>query len=516
MKNSRRAVLHIVTLALIISGCMTATSWAANYYVDPASGNDVYAGTETSPWQTINKVNSTAFSAGDTIFFKSGQSYGALTPASGTNGGYVTYAAYGTGTKPVIAGCTVSNKSYIKFQGLQFSSTNANYPLNITTSSYISVEKCDIFAESSCTAYAALRIYMNAHHNSIVGSTIAHRNFGMQNDALNLKYNANNNLIEGNAIGTATHYALTLEGSSAAYPTYVCSNNVIRNNTINNPQGAMVEAQSNSNRNLFDGNNITGGKTSANDNNATHVFKSVSMYNIIRNNILHDNNQAAAYGISSYAYQYNSDPANNVVGNRIYNNLITAVASQPIVMDNYNPGASVLNNNVYKNNIVSNNGSSFQLIVATTAGVTNNSFRNNLFNTAATTNVVKVGGSATTVAGIQATDPAHYSGNLQADPMLSGTAPQTGSPCIGAGDFLARVSTGGSGSTITVDDAGYFSDGFGVSTGDTIRVGNTTTTVTAVNYTTNTLTLADVITCATGDPVSLPYDGAKPNIGPAA
>ena len=42
-----------------------------------------------------------------------------------TSAGYVTYAAYGTGTKPVIAGCTVSNKSYIKFQGLQFSSTNS-------------------------------------------------------------------------------------------------------------------------------------------------------------------------------------------------------------------------------------------------------------------------------------------------------------------------------------------------------------------------------------------------------
>jgi len=37
--------------------------------------------------------------------------------------------------------------------------------------------------------------------------------------------------------------------------------------------------------------------------------------------------------------------------------------------------------------------------------------------------------------------------------------------------------------------------------------------VTAVNYTTNTLTLADVITWTSGAPVSLPYSGSRPDIG---
>ena len=82
-------------------------SKATNYYVSN-SGNDSNPGTEAQPWQTLAKVSSRSFSAGDQILFACGNTfYGTLTlNSSGANGNQITYGAYGTGAKPVITGFT--------------------------------------------------------------------------------------------------------------------------------------------------------------------------------------------------------------------------------------------------------------------------------------------------------------------------------------------------------------------------------------------------------------------------
>lgn len=108
---------------------------------------------------------------------------------------------------------------------------------------------------------------------------------------------------------------------------------------------------------------------------------------------------------------------------------------------------------------------------------------------------------------------------------------QAGSPAIAAGINLTTVAAGdsGSGTALVVNDASYFQDGFGLTNanstvnGDCIAV-NTASNhvcVTAVNYSTNTLTLASGITRSSGQPVYLysKSDGVQvltssaPNIG---
>ena len=86
------------------------------YYVDSAAGNDAwsglagsYASGTTGPWQTIAKVNSVAFAAGDSILFKRGDTWREeLVCDSGTSGGRITYGDYGdpTAPKPQILGST--------------------------------------------------------------------------------------------------------------------------------------------------------------------------------------------------------------------------------------------------------------------------------------------------------------------------------------------------------------------------------------------------------------------------
>jgi len=81
----------------------------ANYYVDATLGDDSNPGTQTQPWKTISKVNSTNLSAGDNIYFKRGETWReTLTvPSSGTDGNPITFGAYGTGNKPKISGADV-------------------------------------------------------------------------------------------------------------------------------------------------------------------------------------------------------------------------------------------------------------------------------------------------------------------------------------------------------------------------------------------------------------------------
>jgi len=87
---------------------MTSVS-AATYYVSP-TGSDTNNGTSTStPWQTIAKVNSAHFVAGDSILFQGGQTFtGALVFSYATNipvsstATPITVGSYGTGAATIL------------------------------------------------------------------------------------------------------------------------------------------------------------------------------------------------------------------------------------------------------------------------------------------------------------------------------------------------------------------------------------------------------------------------------
>jgi hypothetical protein len=130
--------------------------------------------------------------------------------------------------------------------------------------------------------------------------------------------------------------------------------------------------------------------------------------------------------------------------------------------------------------------------------------------------------------GQMATDP----GNIYADPQLVATNGtrfdlRSGSPALNAGRYLTTVASGdsGSGTSLIVNDATYFQDGLGINgvTADCVSVTTTGNHVciTALNYSTNTLTLASGITRSSGDSVWLYSDstgrrvliGSAPNIG---
>jgi len=97
------------------------------YYIDSVDGLDSNNGTTTgTAWQSISKINSSLFSPGDEILFKSGQEFfGKLIPSSnGAVNTPITFGKYGGETRPTINGknylmcIDASEKEYLTFNDL--------------------------------------------------------------------------------------------------------------------------------------------------------------------------------------------------------------------------------------------------------------------------------------------------------------------------------------------------------------------------------------------------------------
>ena len=102
----KKKLTCLIALLFLVFGF---TANARTYYVSN-SGDDSNSGTDvSSPWQTLNKVNSFRnFSPGDNILFRRGDTFygGIVVSNSGSGGNPITYGAYGSGAKPVITGFT--------------------------------------------------------------------------------------------------------------------------------------------------------------------------------------------------------------------------------------------------------------------------------------------------------------------------------------------------------------------------------------------------------------------------
>jgi hypothetical protein len=91
---------------ILFSINLFALSYAqSTYYIDNTSGSDSNNGlSKNSAWKTVNKVNLSSFSPGDSILFKSGGIWneGLIISSSGTPSNPITISSYNTGNKPKI------------------------------------------------------------------------------------------------------------------------------------------------------------------------------------------------------------------------------------------------------------------------------------------------------------------------------------------------------------------------------------------------------------------------------
>jgi len=112
MKKILNSKLNLLIFILFISFLIFCHTEAAGntYYISSTDGDDscsglsqtIYAqGVTDCPFKTLTKVNSTTFVPGDSILFKSGDTfYGSITISqSGTAGNPITFYSYGSGNQ---------------------------------------------------------------------------------------------------------------------------------------------------------------------------------------------------------------------------------------------------------------------------------------------------------------------------------------------------------------------------------------------------------------------------------
>jgi parallel beta-helix repeat protein len=535
----KRTVLFMIICIFISSGNylnidIVGADSPNTYYV-ANDGSDSNNGLSTStPWRTIGKVNSElnggVISPGDNIYFKRGDTFtdtyiNVQISGAGIDSPLV-FGAYGTGNKPVISdksyGFYIVGRDYITIQDIKIEDVSKQCIRIEGGCSYITIDNCEWYNSSStagCFVYNGCDhiILRNCTANSCYGDTVC---FFQNIDYI---------LVEGCTFaggGASTHTALQIRGRPESATS---SHSVIRNNVIYNGADQNLELLQCVDYALIENNMVYG--------SGRGIKLDGTWNNIIRNNIVYNHD---TFGIQIYT-NVNSGYTSYGVDNAIYHNTIYNSGSGNSMdaglrffrYGGSSPGG-IIQDNVVKNNIIYKaSWSGLGGIIYSDAdtgfddGVTNNLFDNNILfdNTVGQSNIIDYAYGVYgdySVAGAESALPQFFEDNMQVNPLLTNPnnadfSLQISSPAIDAGEWFTTTNGGGTGTTITVDEANYFFAGMSFVNieGDNIFVGDDTNLiVTSVNYNANTITLNREITWSDGDYVSLSdYSGSAPDIG---
>jgi parallel beta helix pectate lyase-like protein/flagellar hook capping protein FlgD len=460
---------------------------------------------------------------------------------SGSEGNYIIFRNYqdevveitGESLKPAV---WIDRKDYIAIEGLQV--RNVRRWLNALGSDHLIIrnnifEKAlDSGGSSKTGLFFQSSNYVKILNNKMHDTT--QDNLGM--------VDCDYSLIEGNRITKGFHALWALK----------CSNyNIIRNNYFHNELQKIGE--------IYDCDNAGYGSTEFPKLNSVDDAK----YNVVEGNIFA---YTASSGNSSPFAGIQYAAQNGIIRNNIFYECTGPPLDFTIYGGEaqYNYGNRTYNNVFYNNNFgginITSSGSSFsdQIIknnlfyqnrfiqndirwswyaeldtkpVQIMTGRTNNILfdNNNIFNEQVDelytvsygTRFSSSNPAPQTLSWWEENHPQLFKNSVQANPLFVNASSydfslQEGSPMIDAGAFLTQTSGSGSNSlSMQVVDAGWFMNGFGVVSADTIQIEGQTgyAIITSVDYSSNTLSLDRALTWADGEGVSLKYVGAAPDIG---
>ncbi|MBI3949942.1 MAG: right-handed parallel beta-helix repeat-containing protein [Acidobacteria bacterium] len=509
---------------------------ATTYYVNAGSGNDNNDGTSLAKaWRTITKANSVV-RPGDTVFIYSGRYREAIAPErSGTAQMRISYRA-APGETVVIESAEyllkLRGKSYITIEGMTFQDPIRGWG-EIQDGDYNELMDNKFIGngQSPGTAYAGLYIFDHSSYNRIINNEF--QNWGQVQtewgDAITLSWYADYNLIEGNQFINAGHALLDI---STSY-------NVVRYNYFENAWQKGIDlvwrvgppwAPSENfvaRRNVIEYNVFNRCRIAANRVKGGTAIQISAARTIFRRNLLIENEGG---GITLNGWLPDAPKA---YGSRIYHNTVAAngFADDPktcgVFVTQWGFTDINISNTVLKNNIFYRNaGERLQLLINLYPPTNYDAqyFRSFL-----------IAGNCTTRASImdirsldgeqsflyyQDHYPQFVRANLDADPQFANPAAgdyrlMSGSPCVDAALPLTYTTSAGSGQIVSVADASYFSDGYNLAPGDQVKVGaNPAVRVIRVDYTNNTLTLAQSIHWMSGDSIyGGEFNGSGPDIG---
>jgi parallel beta-helix repeat protein len=548
-------------------------------YVSIENGDDANPGTLTEPWKTIGKANKELQIGDTVYIRKGTYNEIIEPFNSGSEGQKITYKAFEgesvtirgeAGKYPAISigwkvnGPSYGNKNYIVIDGFNVSpidpeitspriwvygeDSHHNEIKNCTTevegeigygisvakaehttieNNYIKGGKIGIGLSSKGARYTTIRnnTVLDTHHNCInVGSG--------KGIPLGL-------LIEGNTLcGSHISDGIQFEANyDLEYDEDSSREIIIRDNILchNAENGVDLKgaAEAVIERNIFYGNTGDGdgeGTRSGGLGGIMHGSNTGSRDVIIRNNIFYDNKGAILVEIGYKVY-------NNVVvaNNRDYTGPNSDYDDGGCWVSGFSGlgfAHHVLSRVGIKNNIIGNHNYG-EICMRRSEEPNSMDINNNLYLPGADfvdLDNTKLGYFENWKAYIEniSTIVGDDEDSIEADPLFVNVPDypvgspdlfdfhlQSVSPCIDAGAFLTKTINSGSGSQISVENAGYFCNGYDIADGDLIQLEGQAQTarVTNVNYDNNVITIDTELVWQSGQGVSLPYYGSKPDIG---
>ncbi len=523
---------------------------ATDYYVSPA-GNDTAPGTLTQPWRSLAHAGNTVQS-GDTVLVRNGTyTNDYFWPQnSGTASAPISVRAH-PGESPTLTGAGYygafiyigwSGSQYFVIDGLRFENTTGENVIRLDQASYNTIRNCQ-FRNHEGTTINVNRSDRNVIERNTFDTAGDPSDAGSGDHIYVL--GSDYNLIQNNYFTRAGHAAIdVIDYLSTANSDY----NIIRDNTIEQRWGGGIYVSRGSTHTLIERNTISYAGVGV----TTYPKTGIALMaddNIVRYNVM-ANASAAPYvdpgmTIEGFVFQ---GRVQNARRNRLYNNVIYGSGKEALfVTQRQNTvvtGNKFLNNIVYKNRVAGTYeqwiepDGNYTLIFETyhanadnkwAAFPNDNAFHHNLMLHADAAGdrpgedpfiYYDQNDWGHSLAWVQSNFATYFHHNIEQNPRFVDAAAgnfrlQGDSPAIDAGDFLARTrAAGGNTSTVPVDDAASFADGFGVVEGDSVKVGaQAPVRIIAVDYAANTLTFAQPLSFAAGETVSLAYAGSAPDMG---
>jgi parallel beta-helix repeat protein len=547
----------------------TPTAGGRYYYVSPY-GNDSNLGTKASPLQTISKAAQMA-KAGDVILIRNGVYYEDVKPLnSGQPDKYIIYQNDGNGEVIIDAqdgkrpGCIeIDNKNFLQFIGLTVRGANSyqSWPragISITDGSnhiildsitaynnyfgimaqgsknpvsFITVKNSKTFGPGNIgNIHYGIFFYKKVYDSNILNNHVAYtlpedQSYGIEistdypgvqdNGARRIVVSANevdHNESEGihtwNSVGVLISRNHLHQNGATGIQIEDGSENIVVENNLSEANAQKYEFEAgvwiDDSKNAVVRNNIL-------RSNKVGLLVTTSDRVIIHDNYLYLNNRGAE-NLDNAAGLIVEDSTSNisVTHNTFYKNGANGMEHGAVNFGLFNPSCSSI---TFKNNIVAETANTFDLLQDSCKDFVSDF--NDFFNTRPL--VVKWNQTQTdwgTYLAISMQDSHSLtSAPLFVDPEAFDFSLQSTSPLIGKGSTLAWTTQAGSGDTIPVTDASFFSDGFGVGSGDPVVIGKGRASITAIDYANRSIRVDRFLYWNKNDAVSFPFVGAAPDIG---
>jgi hypothetical protein len=247
-------LLAVLLAALLVACISTTPSGPSTHYYVSAAGNDTNSGTSPdSPWQTLQKVNDTAFRAGDSISFRKGDEWtgGVVLNESGTPASAIRVNSYGNGQLPTITGgeggnCLRLNGSYIEVDGLR--ARDCGYAGFNVSGDHVVVKNSKASGNSAGIRVDTGSDFGNYSDNVLTNNNIMNENTrgkrcGTRQEAncsddsgaFGVLINGNDNEFSGNTVTGSTAFSYDFGRDGSAFEIYNGSrNNIHHNKSIDN------------------------------------------------------------------------------------------------------------------------------------------------------------------------------------------------------------------------------------------------------------------------------------------